>query len=340
MKNGVLVIVYIYIYEYALHDGAGCSSQIVSSSFFFFSLSFLPCRKIKVSYLVLYYPFTYNQDTTLTRSKAMHTRPIRSFVLVLLNAVILCALNSRLAWQSYTRGAVALSRLYGSPPVSPEIEDQFKEWEVEERENMLEELRGQAREDPDRDVSDGELPDYMLRMIEEFEEREVVVVQEEEQAEKLPSIAVIGRPNTGKSTIVNRLTETYKDGAIVHDEPGITRDRTYRAATHNGYNFQVIDTGGIVFDDTEDIFASKITEQALQGLREASCALLICDGQSGVTPLDRALAEWLRRNSKVPLYLCVNKCESETRGQYKSEITLFYSMTKTYFCSHRLLDVK
>lgn len=209
------------------------------------------------------------------RLKAMTVKRISLLLLLLLQAHFLGALHSRalstaltgrrarsrspLCLSAQKEGQVAPSQ---SPP---EIEEQFKEWEKEERELLIEELRDQARSDPDYEGSDDELPAYMLRMIEKFEDQQLTVVQDEEQAEKLPSIAVIGRPNTGKSTIVNRLTETYKDGAIVHDEPGITRDRTYRTATHNGYNFQVIDTGGIVFDDTEDVFASKITEQALQG---------------------------------------------------------------------------
>jgi GTPase len=72
----------------------------------------------------------------------------------------------------------------------------------------------------------------------------------------------------------------------VHDMPGITRDRTYRLAAWNDYNFQVVDTGGIVFEDTDDIFADRITEQALLALKEASAAILVCDGQQGVTSLD------------------------------------------------------
>jgi ribosome biogenesis GTPase A len=207
----------------------------------------------------------------------MTVKRIFLLLLLLLQAHFLCALRSRvlsLPTAITGRGGRPRSSVCpcaqreGQIPPSqspPEIEEQFKEWEEEERELLLEELRDQARSDPDNEGSEDELPTYMLRMIEKFENQQLMVVQEEEQAEKLPSIAVIGRPNTGKSTIVNRLTETYKDGAIVHDEPGITRDRTYRTATHNGYNFQVIDTGGIVFDDTEDVFASKITEQALQG---------------------------------------------------------------------------
>jgi len=100
----------------------------------------------------------------------------------------------------------------------------------------------------------------------------------------------------------------------VHDEPGITRDRTYRTATWCDYNFQVVDTGGIVFDDTQDIFADRITQQALIALGEANAALLVCDGQEGLTQLDSIIAEWLRKNNRVPVYIAVNKCESETQG--------------------------
>ena len=201
-----------------------------------------------------------------------------------------------------------------STAIDPELQDQFSVWESEERELLMDELIAEAKEDPDNDTAGSQLPEYMLRMIEKFEKPAVIAVETEETAERLPSIAVIGRPNTGKSTIVNRLSDSYKDGAIVHDEPGITRDRTYRLGNHNGYNFQVVDTGGIIFDDTEDEFAERITQQALLGLKEATCALFVCDGQEGVTPLDRALALWLRKNNKVPVYLAVNKCESETRG--------------------------
>ncbi|KAJ1435882.1 GTP-binding protein EngA [Ochromonadaceae sp. CCMP2298] len=131
---------------------------------------------------------------------------------------------------------------------------------------------------------------------------------------KLPIIAIIGRPNTGKSTIVNKLTKSFKDGAIVHNEPGITRDRTYRVGSWNDYNFQVVDTGGIVFDDTDDIFADRITQQALIALSEANAAVFVCDGQQGLVPLDQIIVDFLRKHSQIPLYLAVNKCESETQG--------------------------
>lgn len=105
-----------------------------------------------------------------------------------------------------------------------------------------------------------------------------------------------------------------QDGAIVHDEPGITRDRTYRTGFWNDFNFQVVDTGGIVFEDTKDIFAHQITHQALLALKEASAAIFVCDGQEGLTMMDITIAEWLRKNCKVPLYLAINKCESHTVG--------------------------
>lgn len=100
----------------------------------------------------------------------------------------------------------------------------------------------------------------------------------------------------------------------MHDEPGITRDRTYRLAEYGEYNFQVVDTGGIVFDDTKDIFADRITQQALIALKEANVAIMVCDGKEGLTQLDDILADWLRKNNKVPVYVAVSKCESETQG--------------------------
>lgn len=76
----------------------------------------------------------------------------------------------------------------------------------------------------------------------------------------------------------------------------------------------MVDTGGIIFDDTKDIFAERITQQALIALNQAQAAILVCDGQEGVTQLDTIIAEWLRKHSKVPVYVAVNKCESHTQG--------------------------
>ena len=203
--------------------------------------------------------------------------------------------------------------------VEPESSDEsvFQEWIRDEEQAARIEFEKEV--EAVKDDADGELPAYMLKLLkaaetgmtpEELEESKTPVA-----AEKLPIVAIIGRPNTGKSTLVNKITDSFKDGAIVHDEPGITRDRTYRTGTWNSYNFQVVDTGGIVFDDTEDVFAERITQQALMALKESTVAVMVCDGQSGINPLDQSLAEWLRKHNKVtPLYLAVNKCESEKIG--------------------------
>lgn len=130
----------------------------------------------------------------------------------------------------------------------------------------------------------------------------------------LPIVAVIGRPNVGKSTLVNRLAGDRQ--AIVHNEPGITRDRTYRPAFWQDRDFQVVDTGGLVFnDDTE--FLPLIREQALLALSEASVAILVVDGQMGLTPADREIANWLRQQT-VPVLLAVNKCESVEQGSIQA----------------------
>ncbi|ACK69341.1 small GTP-binding protein [Gloeothece citriformis PCC 7424] len=126
----------------------------------------------------------------------------------------------------------------------------------------------------------------------------------------LPIVAIIGRPNVGKSTLVNRLAGDQQ--AIVHDEPGITRDRTYRPAFWQDRDFQVVDTGGLVFDDDTE-FLPLIREQAMTALAEAHAAIFVVDGQTGPTPADEEIANWLRSQS-VPIILAVNKCESVEQG--------------------------
>lgn len=126
----------------------------------------------------------------------------------------------------------------------------------------------------------------------------------------LPVVAIIGRPNVGKSTLVNRFAEVQD--AIVFDEPGITRDRMYRPAYWQDREFMVVDTGGLVFDDDSE-FLPHIREQAMAALQEASVAIFVVDGQSGPTALDQAIADWLRQQS-VPVFLAVNKCESPEQG--------------------------
>lgn len=126
----------------------------------------------------------------------------------------------------------------------------------------------------------------------------------------LPIVAIIGRPNVGKSTFVNRLAGDQT--AIVHDEPGVTRDRTYRPAFWQDREFVVVDTGGLVFnDDTE--FLPLIRQQAMTALSEACAAIFVVDGQAGLTPADEEIALWLRQQT-VPVLLAVNKCESPEQG--------------------------
>lgn len=123
-------------------------------------------------------------------------------------------------------------------------------------------------------------------------------------------MAIIGRPNVGKSTLVNRLCRSRE--AIVHDEPGVTRDRTYQEGFWRDRTFMVVDTGGLVFDDDSE-FLPEIREQANLALAEASVALVIVDGKQGCTAADEAIAVWLRGH-KVPVLLAVNKCESPEQG--------------------------
>ncbi|NET36628.1 MAG: ribosome biogenesis GTPase Der [Cyanothece sp. SIO1E1] len=126
----------------------------------------------------------------------------------------------------------------------------------------------------------------------------------------LPIVAIIGRPNVGKSMLVNRLAGGMD--AIVHDQPGVTRDRTYRRAFWQDREFLVVDTGGLIFDDDTE-FLPLIREQALAALAEASVAIMVVDGQTGPTAADEAIATWLRQQ-QIPVLLTVNKCESPEQG--------------------------
>jgi len=134
---------------------------------------------------------------------------------------------------------------------------------------------------------------------------------------KEPIIAIIGRPNVGKSALVNRIAGTQSGGAIVADESGITRDRTYRRAEFLGEAFQLVDTGGLVFDDDEStLFAKEIRQQAMIALSEASGAIVVVDGQDGMSTLDMQIADFIRKEvlHEMPVVVAVNKCESSTTG--------------------------
>jgi GTP-binding protein len=133
---------------------------------------------------------------------------------------------------------------------------------------------------------------------------------------KNPLIAVLGRPNVGKSALVNRIAGTQSGGAIVADESGITRDRTYRTAEFLGEKFQLVDTGGLVFDDNDALFAREIREQAMVAIDEAVGVILVVDGMVGLTNMDQELADFLRKKitKEIPVHVAVNKCESEKNG--------------------------
>jgi len=137
-------------------------------------------------------------------------------------------------------------------------------------------------------------------------------------AKGLPQVAVVGRPNVGKSTIANRLTKSFDQGAVVFNEPGVTRDRLYGEGFWRDHEFTVVDTGGIVFDDDPDeVFLREIRQQALVALDDASVVLLIVDGQSGCTVLDEQIAAFLRKQRK-PVVLAVYKCESTASGELQA----------------------
>ncbi len=125
-----------------------------------------------------------------------------------------------------------------------------------------------------------------------------------------PIVAIIGRPNVGKSTLVNRLCRSRE--AIVHDQPGVTRDRSYQDGYWGDREFKVVDTGGLVFDD-ETEFLPEIREQVNLALSEAAIALVIVDGQQGLTAADEEIAAWLR-HFECKTLLAVNKCESPELG--------------------------
>ena len=96
-----------------------------------------------------------------------------------------------------------------------------------------------------------------------------------------PIVAVVGRPNVGKSTLVNRIAQGRD--AIVHESRGVTRDRSYHEADWNGVEFVLVDTGGIETGRTDDAFSGRIREQALAAVEEADAIVFVVDGRTGAT---------------------------------------------------------
>jgi GTP-binding protein len=143
----------------------------------------------------------------------------------------------------------------------------------------------------------------------------------------LPRVAIVGRPNVGKSALFNRLTGTKR--AIVYDEPGVTRDRMYVRSYWGEHEFMMVDTGGLEnlpanpegAPSTDriggvEILPGMIEAQAAEAVKEAAVLVFVVDGQAGLTAADMDIYAWLRRTqSHKPLHLAVNKCESTTKGE-------------------------
>ena len=139
------------------------------------------------------------------------------------------------------------------------------------------------------------------------------------QGEALPAVAIVGRPNVGKSTLFNAILGQRR--SIVGDEPGITRDRIHGLVTYRGRPFELIDTGGIIPNDL-DAIPSQILRQARVALKHAAQIIFLIDGRTEITSADRDLAQLLRKLGK-PVTLAVNKIDAAVRENLTGE---FYSL--------------
>ena len=140
---------------------------------------------------------------------------------------------------------------------------------------------------------------------------------------KLPTIALVGRPNVGKSTIFNRLVG--KKQAIIEDTPGVTRDRIYGTGSYYDYKFNVIDTGGI--DIGEDAFNKEIKMQAEIAIEEADVVIFIVDGKEGITTNDLVVRDILRRSNKK-VVVAINKVDNKKTME---NIYDFYELGFDYY---------
>jgi small GTP-binding protein domain len=139
------------------------------------------------------------------------------------------------------------------------------------------------------------------------------------QPGKLPVVAIVGRPNVGKSTLFNRLSGARK--AIVDDMPGVTRDRNYAEALWAGRRYLIIDTGGLDLDSGRALDES-VQAQSGRAVAEADVILFLFDGKGGLNPLDRVAVDLLRKSGK-PVFFAVNKLDSRQRADNLYE---FYAL--------------
>ena len=136
---------------------------------------------------------------------------------------------------------------------------------------------------------------------------------------RLPLVAVVGRPNVGKSTFVNRIIQA--EDAIVHEMRGVTRDRSYHEAEWNGRHFMLVDTGGIEMNN-DDAFQGSIRGQAFAATEEAEVIVFLVDGKTGINADDEEVARILRKSGK-PVFLAVNKMDAPGRTD---ELWEFYQL--------------
>ena len=134
-----------------------------------------------------------------------------------------------------------------------------------------------------------------------------------------PIVALVGRPNVGKSTLFNRITRSRN--ALVDDFPGVTRDRQYADALWEEVPFTVVDTGGFLVGD-DDRFAAEIREHVEMAVEEADVIILVLDGREGVSPFDRDLVRILRKSDK-PVFYLINKIEN---SRQREELSEFFSL--------------
>ncbi|MBT5059947.1 MAG: ribosome biogenesis GTPase Der [Gemmatimonadetes bacterium] len=146
-------------------------------------------------------------------------------------------------------------------------------------------------------------------MSENFTTTAAEVIQSE-----LPVVAIVGRPNVGKSTLFNRITGRRQ--AITDDQPGVTRDRVSGEAEWKGIRFSLVDTGGFI-TGTQDTIEQEVRSQAEQALDEADLVVMLCDAREGVTGLDSDVGNLLRRRSR-PCMLVLNKVDHPESGRYQT----------------------
>ena len=135
---------------------------------------------------------------------------------------------------------------------------------------------------------------------------------------RIPVVALVGRPNVGKSTIFNRLVG--KKVSIIEDTPGVTRDRIYGMVNHEGYRFHLIDTGGI--DTSEEVFNNEIKLQAELAIDEADVVVFVVDGKEGITSNDRIVKDMLIKSNKRTI-IAINKVDSK---ESKDHLYDFYEL--------------